>query len=214
MKKLFLALVVTTFLSLFAQQTVAMAVTELSPSYQEVEVGDIFAVALSISDVPEDKNIGLWEVYISFDPSLLGLYGITFGDPFIESYCSEDGSFWLLDGPYPSSNPDYRSINMWNGCGPSSGPIPTRGSPAYDAFSSLQPKDFILATVYFEALAEGESDLILTPGFVELEDVDNGHVPSSWESANVSIRSAPEPSSLALLALGLAGISFACRKKA
>ena len=210
MKKLFTGLTLIASI-LFAQQAAA-TLTSLDPSYQETEVGKVFAVTLSISDIPETRNLGYWEFSVSFDPDLLGFYGIGFGDPFVDSYFTT-GNYYVRDYPHYASTapPDYHSVDMRSH---SDYPDPSVSyfSPEYNEFSATQAKDFILATIYFEALAEGESGLFLSPGF-SIEDISTAGLGTDWESASVKIRSAPEPVSLALLGLGLAGISFARRKK-
>ena len=217
MKKLFTELALISSI-LFAQQTVASilgnpgieTLTKLTPSYQEVEVGDIFSVTLSISDIPEDRNLWQWEFYVDFDPALLGFYGIVFGDSALDTYFST-GTYSIDDSPHspyvdPDSpaTPDYHSLDMYSNADYPDAPF--QYSPEYNEFSALQPKDFILATFYFEALSEGESGLILTPGYV-VEDSSLAGLGTRWDNgASVAIRSVPEPVSLALLLIGLAGI--------
>jgi len=196
MKKLFLSVVVT-FVFIFTAAT-SHAIT-IGFDFQSVFLGDSVDVEVVISGLGDfsPDSLGTFDMNISYDPTVLGFSGVTFGDPILGDQLDLFDFGMNFMGEFSFNG----LVNIYE----ISFDLP-------DDLNSLQASTFTLATLSFDALAVGTSSLIYNS--VMLGD--------SWgeplmvamlESGEVDVAPVPEPATLLLLVSGLIGIIGLNRNK-
>jgi hypothetical protein len=161
-----------------------------SPSSKTVSVGDSFGIDVVVSK-SANEIVAAYDLDVSYDPSVLTATNVTFGtflggDPFFQSFNLASG---LIDFSEVSllSDPDILA---------------------------LQPTTFSLATLFFTADAKGTSQLLFAnylDGFNDIKGAGNQvYRQPTLDQGEVTVKGStnpvPEPSTVLLFAVGLAGL--------
>lgn len=197
MKKLCNIVVVVSMFLLFSQAAHAILIS-LDPADQEVALGDMLSVDLTISGLGEYESVslGAYDLDILFDPSILVFDSVVFGS----------------------------ALDIW-GFGTNVADAYIAGSGVLDIFeisfdfeedlNLYQPGSFTLATLTFGTIGSGTS--FLNTSIDALVDASGWiSLGSDVENASISVVAAapvPEPATLLLITSGLAGIGIFRRKK-
>ena len=188
-------LIVSTALLLAAAQADAITIG-LNPSAQNVDQGNSVDVEVAISDLGVDMapSISIFDLDLTFEPSLLSYSGAMFGDPVLGDQLDLFGFGSLTDVIDNGSG----VVNLYE--------------LSFDLAADLddfQADAFTMVTVTFDALAVGTSALTLT--LKELGDSLGDPLTATLEDGSITVRasaSAPEPVTVGLLAIGLIGLQL------
>ena len=165
---------------------------EFDPPTNNVTLGASGDVDLVISGLGDGvaPSIGAFDLDVDFDPAIVELTGVVFG--------TELDLFGL--GSIQGVSGGSGSVNIFE--------------LSFDSVSdldALQPGAFILATLTFDTLAAGTSSLVISPEL--LGDSIGLPLSADTDTGSITVRSVPEPTTLALLSLGLVGLGVARKKK-
>lgn len=162
-----------------------------TPSTVRVDVGSSVGVVVSIAGlVPGAASLGAFSLDLSYDETLLAYEGVTFG-PGLDLGIFGSGRF--DDG----SIPGFVAVDEISFEDPAD-------------LERLQPGSFVLVTLGFTALAQGTSPIgLAAPG--GFADAQGGLLTVGLEGSSVTV--VPEPSTLVLVGLALAGVSAARRPR-
>lgn len=204
MKKLIILLVAFLML-VFCNATVSQAITlSFDPAFQGVLVGNQVDVDVVISGLGDGvaPSLGVFGLFIGYDPTILYLAAVTFGDPDLGDQLD------ILDCGSLYDASDY-------GLG-----IKDLFGLSFDRYVGgfnlvdYQADSFTLATLTFDTLAVGNSSLdIIDPNPVisllgdELGDL------LTFERGSGDINVVPEPATLLLLGSGLVGLGYLRKRK-
>ena len=151
----------------------------ISPADSSVDPGDSFALQVRGSGFTDNVVGGGFN--LSFDPSVLSLTGdsvdtVVWG--FVSSNGQIDNTLGLLTDVY------FNSFEV-----------------------TLPTGDFSVATLLFSARASGNSlvQMSASPSFPFADDLGNV-IDVAFQGADVTVSAVPEPTSLALLTMGLLGV--------
>jgi hypothetical protein len=161
------------------------AIVSVNTTAPTVSVGDSFVVSVDITGVVDLYG---FQFDLGFDPTLLSFTGGTLEGAFLPS----GGATFFLPG-------------VDNG----GGAVEATADSLISAISGVSG-DGILATFDFTATGTGVSALTLANVF--LLDSNLGFI--NFETTRGTITSVPEPATLLLLSLGLAGLATMKRRKA
>lgn len=184
-------------LGLLVSATRAEAVSiSLLPSSPSVTLGNTISIDIVIADlgIGVPPTVAAFDLDVSFLASVLSFVSADFGD---------DLGILGIETLAPS-------VNLLAG--------PTRVDLALQSLlpnatlDANQPSTFVLATLHFVALAEGESPLAITQAV--LANTAGGGIGATRNGASVTVLPVPEPSIALLLALGLGGLGLRRRAEA
>ena len=200
-KVLFLAvvLVVVVFFSLSA----FAATIGFEPVSQTVPVGESVSVDLVISGLGdgESPSLGGFDLFIEYDPAILALSDVSFGDPTLGDQLDVSGWGSLYDYSSYSSDVEYLFGLSYN--------LP------WD-LNDLQKPSFVLATLTFDTLSVGTSSLEIVdpdPPIYMSRLSDELGEPLGFERESGSVSPVPVPATFILFGFGLGGIGILRRKK-
>jgi len=172
----------------------AQAVTlDIIPSSQSVSLGSSVEVGVGISGfgVGVAPSLGVFDLDLIFDPAILSLTGVVYGDPFLGDQLDLFGF-----GSFISTTPGAGMVNLFE----LSFDFPSD-------LDDLQAAAFTLVSLTFSADANGISSLGITVN--ELGDSLGDPLFAQVGSGSVSVGSTnpvPEPSTIFLLGSGLLGM--------
>lgn len=177
-------------LSVFIPTTSQAITIGFDPVSQEVYVGSPADVELVISGLGNGTwpSVGIFDLDISFDPSILDFASATFGDPVL----GDQLDIWDLGGnPMDASITSPGVLNIYE----VSLDLP------WD-LDDFQADSFTLATLTFDTLAVGTSSLDISINALG----DAWGDPLSADVLSGSISPIPEPSTMLLVSCGLVGL--------
>lgn len=187
-------------------QAIILAVT---PSSQTVAAGSPSSVSLSIAGLGGAAALGGFDLDFSFNPSILSLRDVYFGDPGLlgdQLDLAHSGAIICSPGHDTSpSCPADLAGGMIN--------LLELSLDAPDALNAFQADSFILATFLFDTLSPGQS--VLSVNRLVLADAYGGRLIADIQSGHIIVaapNAIPAPSSLALLAVGMVML-MACSEK-
>ena len=168
---------------------------EFVPPSQGVNLGDPASVDLVISDLGNlsPPSLGAFDLDILFNDSILDNPAVTFGSEL------DQGIF----GSFAASADFGNSVNLFE--------ISFEDPGVLDA---LQPDSFVLATIGFDTIGIGTS--ALTINLIDLGDSLGNTLSATVGTGSITVRdpnAVPEPATLALMVLGLAGFGVSTRRK-
>jgi hypothetical protein len=167
----------------------------LEPSAQTVAVGDSFDVKLTLSGLPAGAapSLGVYDIDVLFDTSILSLSGVTFGDPVLGDQLA------LVFGSITSATPIPVGVNLFE-----------LSLDTVAVLSTLQAGSFTLATLSFDAISLGTS--ALTPSIIGLGN-QLGNPLVADEVVGASATAVPEPSSAILFLAGALAVHRHLRRR-
>lgn len=192
-KKALLVIVGTVFLSV---ATSAQAILlEFDPKEQHVMNVPLVNVGIVISGLGEFSapSLSTFDMDISYDQSILSFSSITFGDPILGDQLDLFGlgSITGVDNSVPGI------VNLFELSLDLPGDL-----------DILQAGRFTLAILTFQTVSTGISPLAMSN--VILGDSDGGPLSADASDGSISV---PEPATIVLMSIGLAGIGFQLRRK-
>ena len=166
----------------------AEVILSVDPGSQSVPFwGRRASFSLDISGLGNGSALGVYDVNVGFDPTLLSYDSIVFGDQVDISGL----------GDIQSVTPGTGTVEVFE---------LSLDSP--DELDSLQASAFTLATLTFDTLAAG-TDSPVTMSANALGDAFGNPITADLQNASVSITSvtsAPEPTTLPIACIGLAAL--------
>ena len=195
-----------TLLAFSPGQSYAVSIT-FDPADQDVWLGnkamvDVVISGLGAYDAP---SLGAFDFTIGFDPAILALSNVSFGDPFL----GDQLDIWGLGGnPMDTLGLSPGAVNMYE----ISLDLPAE-------LEMYQADTFVLVSLAFDTLAPGTSDLDLLPGLIPPvfgdawgESLGYTVEPGSITVVQGGTAPVPEPGTILLLGSGLLGLAGFRRK--
>lgn len=186
MKKLLAAVAGT---ALICSATLAQAITlSINPVSQTVTAGTSTSAALVISGLGDGAapSLGVFDIDLTFDPSILSFSGATFGDPVL----GDQLDLFAL-GSITSVTSGVGTVNLFE-----------LSLDSVSDLDSLQAGSFTLAVLSFDAIGGGISGLGISIN--ALGDSLGDPLGAETQAGSITVQAPiPEPSSLLLMIPGL-----------
>ena len=200
-KVLFLAVVLG--LVVFFSLSAFAATIGFEPGSQIVPVGESVSVNLVISGLGdgESPSLGGFDLFIEYDPAILALSDVSFGDPTLGDQLDVSGWGSLYEHSSYSSDVEYLFGLSYN---------------LAEDLINLQAPSFVLATLTFDTLSVGTSPLEIVdpnPPLVISRLSDGLGNALGFERESGSVSPVPEPATFILIGFGLGGIGILRRKR-
>ena len=180
------------FIFMFVFVALASAATiTLESSSLEINVGDSFYVNIGISGLGNgvDPSLGAFSTNINYDPTIISFTAIDYGN-------------YLGDIDIEADTWCYESI-------PGVLYVDEISFLGTEELNTLQPDNFILATLSFTAITFGQSGLSCNE--IVLSDAYAFEIPANAISSNVNVNPVPVPASFLFFGSGI--IVMMLRKK-
>lgn len=194
-KKICFASIIALYGVLCVPLAQAVPIIQVQPATQSATVGDTASVDVIVSGLT-DEWIGSYDLAIDWDASLLGFLALTF-DIFLDGPADSLQGFTAGAGSVNAFEVSLSSLANQTGNG-----------------------SFRLFTLTFDTLGTGTSGLTFAQGGTQLlgNELGDGYAEFGLTGASITVNaratSVPEPGTLALLGLGLAGLSLSRRRMA
>ena len=200
-KVLFLAVVLG--LVVFFSLSAFAATIGFEPGSQIVPVGEPVSVDLVISGLGDGTSPSLagFDLFIEYDPTILALSDVSFGDPTLGDQLDVSGWGSLYDYSSYSSDVEYLFGLSYN---------------LAEDLINFQAPSFVLATLTFDTLSVGTSPLEIVdpnPPFFASRLSDEWGNALGFERESGSVSPVPVPATFILFGFGLGGIGILRRKK-
>jgi hypothetical protein len=197
MKKYYFGLLLLV-LAVFTTEAEAITVS-VDPATQTIGAGSSTQVALTISGlgIGAAPSLSTYDLNVAYDPSIITLTGVTFGDPVL----GDQLDLFSLGSLTSSSDSPLGTINVFE--------LSFDNPSDIDA---LQANAFTLATLSFNTLASGTSSLALTINV--LGDANGDPLTASTISSSITVSAVPVPAAVWLFGSGLLGLIGVARRKA
>jgi hypothetical protein len=174
------------------QSVQANVLVTLLPRDQPIAVGGVADVYLRISGLgatASPPSLGAFDIYVGYDPGILGFVGFTFGDRVLGDQLdlSGGGTITIVEDIPGSLN----FVHLFE-----------LSLDPPDTLIDRQASAFMLGRLRFSALAPGWSFLLL---FADLADENGDRLPADTEGAVVST---PEPGTLWMLVVPSGALAF------
>ncbi len=165
----------------------------VSPFLQNVPVNSSFNVSVGIAllNIGEPPSLGTYDLDFTFDPMLLGLTAVVFGDPILGNQLDLFGL-----GNIQSYTLGSGTVNLFE--------LSLDSSADLDAF---QAGDFTMFVLTFSALSPGSSNLGVNIN--SLGDAIGSPISSTTMNGSVDVLAndtVPEPATFGMLTLGFAAV--------
>jgi hypothetical protein len=159
--------------------------------------------AQTVTVTPTNSTIIIGES-VSLDFNATGFTDATFGGGFNLSY--DKSILELVSMSIPSRWEFFRSTGLLDAAS---------GTVSDVNFNTFTPigGDFLTATAVFKGVGEGTSAVTLTPSELFPFAGADGRIPVNFAAGSVTVTAVPEPSSVALLAAGLACTLLMARRR-
>lgn len=186
-------------LSTLASAPSAAITLSFNPVAQDVAVGSFTDVALVISGLADGAapSLSTFDVDVGFDPAILAFSSTVFGDPMLGDQLDLFGL-----GSITVATAGVASVNLFE-----------LSLDTASDLDTLQTSSFTLVTLTFDILSVGKSNLGMSVN--SLGDALGGALSADIVGGSITGAggsTAPEPATLALFALGVAGIAFSRRR--
>src|SRR5262249_7665852 len=124
----------------------APATITVFPSAPTVSLGNQVNVSLFISGLGSfaAPSVGTFDLLVSFDPTILSLHSVNFGDPTLGDQLDPTG----LGNTISFSTPGFGTVGLFD-----------LSLASASDLNNLQPASFILGTVIFVTIGTGTSSL-------------------------------------------------------
>jgi hypothetical protein len=162
-----------------------------APVTQDASLGTSFTVAITISGLNDftAPSLGVFDVDVNFDPSILSFGSVSYGDPILGDQLDLFGL-----GSLTATTLGTGFVNLFE-----------LSLDSIDDLNGSQAGDFTLATLGFDALAVGVSPLRFTVNALGDAEGNTLSADAGTGVANV-VQPVPEPALFLLTACALAGI--------
>ena len=169
-----------------------------NPSTQATTQGSTANIALQISGLGPfmAPSLGVYDLVVGFDPTILAFSGAAFGDPILGDQLDVDGF-----GVISTVTPGFGNVELFE----LSLDLPSD-------LDNLQAPSFTIATLTFQGIGVGTSTLDIT--ILALGDSYGSSLSASVSSAAITVNQSavPEPATLVLLCWGVVSLSIRGRR--
>ncbi len=170
----------------------ASVLVSVTPQTQTIALGSATGIQVSVSGLglAAPPSLGAFDFNLAFDPTIVTFTGLTFGDPVLGDQLNLSGTGAISDFSVLAPGLlEFYEISL-------------------DSAATLDSKQldhFVLATLQFQAIGAGNTSLITSNNSVS--DSQGAPLNVGLQPGSVRVTAAssvPEPSSLALAAIGIA----------
>lgn len=195
MGRIFFGLLLSLIILLSPNSVFAITIS-FNPVSSTVDLGAPAGAALIISGLGDAgaPSLGTFDLDISFNPTILSLSEVTFGDPLLGDQLDLFGS-----GSLTATTLGSGTVNLFE-----------LSFDFADDLNTLQADSFTLATLTFNTLGHGTSTLTLSSN--ALGDAFGDPLFATLNNGDITVAPVPEPGTMILLGSGIAGFILGRKK--